>query len=95
MCATTRQNHHQVAAFENQQCFTHRATTDVQRLRDFLLLNALSRLELAANDPLGKVMSNLLSEAVRGLERHDYPSKKLFFMQVAECIATDAGGAGP
>ncbi|MNE20127.1 hypothetical protein D3C80_1132330 [compost metagenome] len=69
------QDGHQVTALENQQRFTHRATADVQCLGYLLLLNAFGRLELPANDALGKVMGNLLGEAVRRLERHGFPLK--------------------
>ncbi|MCY1176865.1 hypothetical protein D9M73_171520 [compost metagenome] len=75
MGATARQDGHQVPTFEDQQGFTHRAATDVQCLGDLLLLNTLSRFELAADDPLGQVVGNLLGEAVRRLERHGFPLK--------------------
>ncbi|MNE60438.1 hypothetical protein D3C80_1555820 [compost metagenome] len=77
MGATARQDGHQVPTLEDQQGFTHRAATDVQCLGDLLLLDTLSRFELAADDPLGQVVGNLLGEAVRRLERHGFPSKSL------------------
>ncbi|MNE49187.1 hypothetical protein D3C80_1436880 [compost metagenome] len=84
---TTRQDGHQMAAFEDQQRLAHRTTADIQRLGNLLLLDTFGRLELAADDPLGQVMGNLLGEAVRRLERHGFPSKSLNCAQAPNCSA--------
>ena len=44
MGATTRQDGDQVPTLKDQQCFAHRAATDIQRQRHFLFLNAFPRL---------------------------------------------------
>jgi hypothetical protein len=72
--ATARQDRDQVPAFKDQQGFAHGAAADIECQRDLLFLDALPRLEIAANDTFGEVVSNLLGEAVRRLERHGCPS---------------------
>ncbi|MCY1231137.1 hypothetical protein D9M72_435740 [compost metagenome] len=72
--AATRQDGDQVASLEDQQRFAYRPAADIHGLGDFLFLDALTLFQLAANDALGKVLGNLLGEAVRCLERHGYPS---------------------
>ena len=73
--ATARQDRNQMAALKDQQSFAHGTTADVERQRDLLFLDPLPRLEIAANDTFGEVVSNLLGETVRRLERHVFPSK--------------------
>ncbi|MNZ64336.1 hypothetical protein D3C78_825040 [compost metagenome] len=87
MGAAARQDRNQMTTLEDQQRFTHRAAADIQRLGDLLLLDALTRLELAADDAFGQVVGNLLGEAVRRLERHGFPSKSLNWAQVGDCSA--------
>ncbi|MNC30956.1 hypothetical protein D3C75_792590 [compost metagenome] len=74
-----------MAALEDQQCFAHRAAADVERLGNFLLLDTFAWRQLAADDAFGQVIGNLLGEAVRGLERHGFPSKSLNWAQGANC----------
>jgi len=75
--ATTRQDRDQVTALEDQQGFADRTAADVERQRDLLFLDALSRLHFATNDAFGEVVSDLLGEAVRRLERHGCPSNSI------------------
>ena len=77
MRAATRQDGDQMAALENQQGLADRTTADIEGQGDLLFLDTLPRLEIPANDTFGEVVSNLLGEAVRRLERHGFPSKSL------------------
>ncbi|MCY1177916.1 hypothetical protein D9M73_182420 [compost metagenome] len=62
---------------EDQQGLADRTAADVEGQRDLLFLDALSGLHFAANDAFGEVVSDLLGEAVRRLERHGCPSNSL------------------